>query len=140
MFPVSYTHLDVYKRQMLDIAIRARPQKDRMILVTDAMPTVGGPDTYSLYGLTISLKDGRLVHSEGALAGAHVKMLQSVAFAVRTLKQSPEDALRMAITNPARLMRLEDEVRLENTSPSDLVLIDSEWEELTCLLYTSRCV
>lgn len=116
---------------MLDIAIRARPQKDRMILVTDAMPTVGGPDTYSLYAQTISLKDGRLVNSEGALAGAHVTMLQSVAFAVRTLKQSPEDALRMAITNPARLMRLEDEVRLENTSPSDLVLIDSEWEELT---------
>lgn len=116
---------------MLDIAIRARPQRDRMIIVTDAMPTVGGPNTYSLYGQTISLKDGRLVNSEGALAGAHVTMLESVAFAVRTLSQSPEDALRMAITNPARLMGCEQDIRLEHTSPCDVILIDRDWGELT---------
>lgn len=116
---------------MLRIAMRAKPKKDRIILVTDAMPTVGGPDSYSLYGQTIFLKDGRLVNAEGALAGAHVTMLQSIAFTVQQLEQTPEASLRMAITNPARLMGMERDVQIERTSPKDLILIGRGWDKLS---------
>lgn len=90
--------------EMLGLAIRARPVPDRMILVSDAMPTVAGPDQFDLYGQTISLHEGRLLNAEGALAGAHVTMLQSLRNTVDLLGRSPDEALRMAITNPARLM------------------------------------
>ena len=65
--------------EMVSLAIRARPVADRMFLVSDAMPTVGGSDRFSLYGQDIRLVDGKLLNAEGSLAGAHITMSQSVA-------------------------------------------------------------
>ena len=120
--------------EMLALAIRARPLADRMIAVSDAMPTVAGPDSYQLYGQTITLRDGRLVNAEGALAGAHVTMLESVAFLVGRLSQTPEQALRMAITNPARLMGLQARFHIENMQPNDLLLISPDFASARFIL------
>ena len=109
--------------EMLRIALRARPRPDRMILVTDAMPTVAGPPDYALYGRTIQLKDGRLVNDEGALAGAHVTMLQSVRYAVAVLEVPLAAALNMAITHPARLMQLDALSGLVGRRGADVLLI-----------------
>lgn len=109
--------------EMLQLAIRARPVPDRMILVSDAMPTVAGPDHFDLYGQTIELREGRLVNAEGALAGAHVTMLQSVRNAVDLLGRMPDEALRMAITNPARLMGREDLADITQIPVQDMILI-----------------
>lgn len=108
---------------MLRLAIRARPVADRMVIVTDAMPTVAGPDSYALYGQRITLAGGRLVNAEGALAGAHVTMLASVRYAVGVLGQSLEDALRMAITNPSRLMGLGGLARTQGRKAEEMLLI-----------------
>lgn len=113
--------------EMLSIAMRARPRDDRMIIVTDAMPTVAGPPHYELYGRTIRLQDGRLVNEDGALAGAHVTMLQSVKYAIEVLDQTAEQALRMAVTHPAELMGLNDLVQLEDRSTKDVLLIADNW-------------
>lgn len=109
--------------EMLALAIRARPRSDRMILVTDAMPTVAGPYSYTLYGQTIRLQDGRLLNQDGALAGAHVTMLQSVRFAQELLGAGLCDALRMAITNPAALMGFDTLGGLEQQRPEEVILI-----------------
>ncbi len=114
--------------EMLKIALRARPRPDRMIIVTDAMPTVAGPPQYELYGRTIRLRDGRLVNDEGALAGAHVTMLQSVRYAIEVLEQSPEQALRMAVTHPAELMGLGGLARIEGLGAEQLLLVASDWQ------------
>lgn len=98
--------------EMVGIAVRARPVSDRMILVSDAMPTVGGPDCFTLYGRTITLDRDRLINSEGSLAGAHVTMAQSVAFMTEVIGVGLEDALRMGVTNPARLMGVSDDFSL----------------------------
>lgn len=113
--------------EMLKIALRARPRPDRMIIVTDAMPTVAGPPQYELYGRTIRLQDGRLVNDEGALAGAHVTMLQSVRYAIDVLEQSPEQALRMAVTHPAELMGFGDLARIEGLGAEGLLLVSDDW-------------
>ena len=43
----------------------------RMMLVTDAMATIGSPrDAFELFGETIRVSEGRLVNAEGRLAGA----------------------------------------------------------------------
>lgn len=111
---------------MLALAIRARPRADRMILVSDAMPTVAGPDSYMLYDQRITLRDGRLVNAEGALAGAHVTMIRSVACVAQALGFGPEAALRMAVTNPARLMGCGELARLKGRKVEDLVAISPD--------------
>lgn len=64
---------------MLRLALAARPVAGRCFIVSDAMPTVGGPAAFTLYGRRIEVRDGRLVNSEGALAGAHLSMTEGVA-------------------------------------------------------------
>lgn len=118
--------------RMLGIAMRARPVADRMILVSDAMPTVGGPDTFNLYGQDIKLCDGRLVNSEGSLAGAHVTMLQSVKRTVDKLGQPLSEALKMATSTPATLMDVPRNIgRIEIGQRPQLIALDDALETVT---------
>ncbi|MBI1416584.1 MAG: amidohydrolase family protein [Limimaricola sp.] len=110
--------------EMVGLAIRARPEPDRMFLVSDAMPTVGGGDRFSLYGAEIRMENGRLVNAEGSLAGAHVTMAEGVARLIGTVGVAPEVALRMAVTVPARLIGRPDLATLEGREVADLVLLD----------------
>jgi N-acetylglucosamine-6-phosphate deacetylase len=113
--------------QMLRLAIRARPVADRMILVSDAMPTVGGPPSFDLYGQTITARGGRLVNADGSLAGADTTMLASLRNAVEMLGQDLETALRMAITNPAALMGLSAQFTLGQDYAGDLLHLDQRF-------------
>ncbi|MFN3825491.1 MAG: hypothetical protein ACK4RN_16085 [Pseudorhodobacter sp.] len=88
---------------MVRLAVKAHGA-DRMHLVSDAMPTVGGPDRFTLYGREVHLREGALVNAEGGLAGAHVTMAESVLRLTRHVGLSLETALCMAITNPARVI------------------------------------
>lgn len=92
---------------MFRLACRARPMAGRMVLVSDAMPTWAGPDSFDLYGETIRLKDGRLVNTIGSLAGVHIDMAKSVARIVRDIGLPLDQALRMATSTPAELMGLD---------------------------------
>lgn len=113
--------------EMVGLALRARPLPDRMFLVSDAMATVGGPDSFTLYGRTIRLQDGQLVNAEGSLAGAHVTMAQSLHRLVDKVGIDPETALRMAVTVPARLMGQGDLARLDGRALADLVHLGPDW-------------
>lgn len=111
--------------EVLAIALRARPAPDLFYVVSDAMPTVGGPDRFRLYGMELRVEEGRLVNPEGNLAGAHVTMAESVARLVLRLGVAPEAALRMAVTVPARLIGRPDLARLEGRGVEDLLLLDA---------------
>ncbi|RVT83498.1 N-acetylglucosamine-6-phosphate deacetylase [Rhodobacteraceae bacterium CCMM004] len=112
--------------EMLRIAVAARPAPHRMVMVSDAMPTVGGPDRFALYGGEIRLDRGRLVNAEGSLAGAHVTMAQSVAYAVAEVGVPLEAALRMATSNPCSAMRWEDGAHLIGGPVGDLIVVDAD--------------
>ncbi|WP_299949955.1 N-acetylglucosamine-6-phosphate deacetylase [uncultured Ruegeria sp.] len=92
---------------MVALATRARPIPDRMILVSDAMSTVGGPDHFELYGETMRVEVGRLVNSEGSLAGAHIDLATSVHRMVTNIGILMIEAVRMATSNPFEMMRLD---------------------------------
>ena len=119
--------------ELVGLAIRARPAPDLMFLVSDAMPTVGGPDRFRLYDMNLRLVDGRLVNDEGSLAGAHVTMADSVARLVATVGVSPETALRMAVTTPARLMRQPGLARLAGRASQDVLRLGADWMPLGTL-------
>ena len=111
--------------EMVGLAIRARPVADRMFLVSDAMPTVGGSDEFDLYGQKIRLVDGRLLNAEGSLAGAHVTMAQSVARLVQVCGVGLATALRMAVTVPATVIGRPDLAQIAGRDAADLLVLDA---------------
>lgn len=89
----------------LRIALAAH-RPDRSVLVSDAMPTVGGPDRFSLNGREITVRDGRLVNAEGALAGAHVDLVTCLRRLHRDGGIALERCVAMATDIPRAAMRL----------------------------------
>jgi N-acetylglucosamine-6-phosphate deacetylase len=111
---------------LVGLAIRARPAPDLMFLVSDAMPTVGGPDRFRLYDMEIRVDQGRLVNPEGSLAGAHTTMAESVARLVAAVGLPAETALRMAITIPARVIGAPELAQIAGRPLDEIVLLDPE--------------
>lgn len=112
--------------EMVGLAVRARPIPDRMILVSDAMPTVGGPDHFDLYDQSIRLEEGRLINREGSLAGAHVTQLEGVKRLVEHTGTSLTTALRMAITNPSVCIGDAALGRIVGRSWDDILVLSDE--------------
>ena len=114
--------------EMVGLALRARPRPDTTFLVSDAMPTVGGSDHFSLYGDTIRLHEGRLVNSEGSLAGAHVTMAESVARLISEVGIAPDQALRMAVTIPAQVIGAPHLAQITGRKLDDILILDDRWQ------------
>ncbi len=113
--------------EMVGLAVRARPVPGRMFLVSDAMPTVGGPNKFELYGEIISLDCGKLINAKGGLAGAHVSMADSVKRLINNVNIDPETALKMAISVPAELIGMPDLSMVVGRSLSDLLVLDGQF-------------
>ena len=113
--------------EMVGLSIRARPIGGRTFLVSDAMPTVGGSDHFSLYGQDITLVDGRLVNAEGSLAGAHVTQGESVARLINRVGIAPEVALAMATSVPADLIGRPDLGRIVGRGTQDILVLNADW-------------
>ena len=84
-------------------AVRAKRGPGKIVLVTDAMATIGTDmTTFELNGRTIYRKDGRLTLEDGTLAGADLDMISAVRFMHREIGVALEEALRMASLYPAQ--------------------------------------
>lgn len=87
---------------MVGLALRGRATP---ILVTDAMPPVGGThSSFRLAGETIFVRGDRCVRSDGRLAGAYLTMAGAVGNCVRLLGVPLTDALRFASAHPADML------------------------------------
>lgn len=112
---------------MLKLALAVKPA-GTLMLVTDAMTPTGTDLThFPLYGETIHRRDGRLITTDGTLAGADIDMAQAVRNCVTLLELPLEEALRMASLYPARFLRLDDRMgRIAPGYRADLALLDSQ--------------
>lgn len=110
----------------LGLALRSRSH-DRFMLVTDAMPCVGGDRTsFVLQGKTIAVRDGACYDAAGRLAGSDLDMATAVRNCVDLLGLDLGTASRMASANPAAFLGLGDEVgRIAPGLRADLVLLDA---------------
>jgi N-acetylglucosamine-6-phosphate deacetylase len=108
---------------VLRLALRglARP-----ILVSDAMPPVGGSRSgFVLYGEEIAIDAGRCTRPDGTLAGAVLDMASAVRNCVGLLGVPLEAALRFASAHPAGFLGLDHRLgRLAPGCRADLVAID----------------
>ena len=110
-------------------ALNAKGPQD-IALVSDAMPpAAGGPASFSLQGRLMTRVGSRLLSEDGALAGAAITMLDAVHYVVRNLGLPLADALRMATSTPARMLRLEGMIgSLASGRRADLVHLGDELE------------
>ena len=121
-------HVD---RACLRVALRCKG-RDRLMLVTDAMPLVGTSDRqFTLQGREITLHGNRLTGPDGTLAGAHLTMIEAVRNAVSLLEIALVDALIMASRTPATFLGLESELgRIAPGYRADLVAFNPNFEVL----------
>lgn len=111
----------------LRVAITARP-RGKMMLVTDAMPPVGGErESFSLYGVEMICRDGQCTTADGTLAGSALDMASAVRNAVQRLGLPLDEACRMASQYPAQFIGLGDALgRIAPGFRADLVLFDDD--------------
>jgi N-acetylglucosamine-6-phosphate deacetylase len=100
----------------------------RAMLVTDAMPPVGGSSAgFRLYGQPITVHDGRCTTPDGTLAGSVLDMASAVRNCVRMLGLPLAEALPLATTTPAAFLGIADWLgRLAPGYRADLVALDPD--------------
>jgi len=96
----------------LRIALKAKGA-DRLMLVTDAMPSVGAASkSFLLQGRPITVKNGVCVDENGVMAGADLDMASAVRNSVIMLGVDLPTAVRMASHVPATFLGLGHELGL----------------------------
>ena len=94
----------------MKVALAAK-RKDRLMLITDAMPSAaGGPDHFELQGRMVERENGRLQLEDGTLAGSDLTMDVAVRYCVSKLGVAIGKTLRMASLNPAMFLRRDKEL------------------------------
>jgi N-acetylglucosamine-6-phosphate deacetylase len=110
-------------------AYRAKGANGLMI-VTDAMPTVGSATPHFQIGDTqIKLDDGKLRSADGTLAGSHLNMALAVKNCCELMHVDLPHASQMASATPAKLMGLADSYgQIATGYRADFVLINDAYE------------
>ena len=111
----------------LRVAIAAKP-RGRMLLVTDAMSSVGSPQTsFTLGDELVDCAEGVCKTASGVLAGSALDMGMALRNAVRLLNLPVDEAARMAATYPAEFLDLAGERgRIAIGLRADLVELDDD--------------
>jgi N-acetylglucosamine-6-phosphate deacetylase len=113
---------------VLKLALRAAPLR-RFMLVTDAMPSVGGRKGFMLRGKAISVVDGKCLDASATLAGSDLDMASAVRNAVSMLGVDLADAVTMASGNPAAFLGIDHEFgRIAPGYRASLGLLDERLE------------
>ncbi len=100
--------------------------RERLVLITDSMEATGCPDgEFSIAGMPVTVKDGRAVTHDGAIAGSTLSMWQAVQN-LRDFAEIPlEDALYAATMAPAREIGLDGEIgSLDVGKRADLLILN----------------
>jgi N-acetylglucosamine-6-phosphate deacetylase len=112
--------------RVLKLALRSAPLS-RFMLVSDAMPSVGGSKAFVLGRQTITVENGKCVNAGGTLAGSDLDMASAVRNAVTMLGLDLQDAAAMASANPAAFLGLNDQLgRIAPGYRANLVLLDDD--------------
>lgn len=111
--PESWCGLIVDHAHLHDAAVRIALKvkgKDRIMLVTDAMPSVGTQQgEFILQGKTIQVRNGQCVNVDGTLAGSDLDMASAVRNMIAITGHSLEDVVAMASATPAAFLGLQEE-------------------------------
>jgi len=106
--------------EMLGVACRAK-SPGKVSLISDSVaPTGLGDGEFELWGEKVTVKNGRTQNERGSIAGSVCTMLDCVK-TMRSIGFSDTDIAKMASTNPAKLLGLDDRGSIEVGKRADLV-------------------
>lgn len=106
--------------EMLGVACRAKSPENVSLISDSVAPTGLGDGEFELWGETITVKDGRTQNERGSIAGSVCTMLDCVRM-MRSIGFSDGEVAKMASTNPAKLLGLENRGSIEIGKRADLV-------------------
>lgn len=102
---------------------------NRVVLISDSVQAAGMPDgKYTLGGQEIELKNGKALLTDGTIAGSAGNLSMCVKNCV-LFGIKPEDAIKAATINPAKLIGMDD--RIGSILPgkeADLVVLNREFD------------
>ncbi|HEY7776054.1 MAG TPA: N-acetylglucosamine-6-phosphate deacetylase [Kineobactrum sp.] len=112
----------------------------KLYLVSDAMATVGSDlRGFELYGEYIEVHDGKLINSEGSLAGSAINMGDAVRYCHQEVGLALEECLRMASLYPAQFLNEPTLGRIAPGCRADLVLLDDALQVRSTWVAGERC-
>ena len=89
---------------MVKLAYQSKP-KGKLFIVSDAMSSIGSDQKeFYLDDQLIYVNQGRLINSQGTLAGAHIDMAGSILNAINLLDIPLDEALAMGTSIPASII------------------------------------
>jgi len=114
-------HLDP---EVLKLLVKLK-NANRLTLISDSIAAAGqGDGEYKIWGETIAVKNGRTRNERGSIAGSVITMLDAARM-MKSLGVSESDLARMTATNPARLLRVDDDCgSIEAGKRADLIALD----------------
>ena len=109
------------------IACKAK-NNGKMLLVTDAMPPVGGKGVdFNLGEYEISYKNGQCVTNGNVLAGSALDMATAVRNCIQKVGIDKGEALRMASTNQATFLGIDDKLGyIKSGFNANLVILNTQ--------------
>ncbi len=109
---------------------------EKLVLVTDSMEATGEPDgEYSIAGMPVTVKDGRAVTHDGALAGSTLSLLDGVKNLSRFAKIPFEKALYCATAAPAQVVGIYGCVgSLDVGKRANMIVLDEDLELCSVIL------
>lgn len=119
----------------LEVAFRCKG-RDKLMLVTDAMPPVGSAEQeFLLMGQRITVRDGVCQDQKGTLAGAALDMATAVQNMSRLTSCSFADACTMASSTPAQFLGIHGERgSISEGQYADLVIMDAQGKVKSSLI------
>ena len=110
------------------VALAYRNKKQQLVLITDSMEATDCADgEYSIAGMPVTVKNGRALTHDGAIAGSTLHLLDGVKNLAVFAGIPFEQALYCATFSPALAMGLDDEIgEIAVGKRADMVLLDAE--------------
>ena len=93
---------------LIEMSYKQKP-KGKLFFVSDSMATINhGKPSFELYDEVVSESNGRLINSEGKLAGSSITQIDAIKNAYTNCNIPLNDAIAMATTYPAEYLGVSD--------------------------------
>ena len=114
---------------LIQLAYQLKPT-GKLFFISDSMATINhGKPSFELYDEVVNESDGRLVNSEGKLAGSSITQIDAVKNAYQKCNIPLNQALAMASRYPAEYLGIENHLgSLKPGYRADLVHFDSNFK------------
>ena len=113
---------------LINLSFKQKP-KGKLFFVSDSMATINhGEPSFELYDEVVSESNGRIINSEGKLAGSSITQIDAIKNASQKCSIPLESAISMATLYPAEYLGVSDYIgQLKKGYRADLAHFDSNF-------------